>query len=88
MEIVEPHLSDTPTLSTSEVLRSIHVALLCVQQRPEDRPNMSSVILMLNNEGVLPQPKQPGFFTEENNTCCRNHLISTNEMTITSLQPR
>ncbi|CAH9107977.1 unnamed protein product [Cuscuta epithymum] len=88
MEIVDPHLSDTPTLSTSEVLRSIHVALLCVQQRPEDRPNMSAVILMLNNEGVLVQPKQPGFFTEDNITCCRNHLISTNEMTITSLQPR
>jgi len=47
-----------------EVLRSIQVGLLCVQQSPEDRPNMSSVVLMLASEGALPQPKQPGYFTE------------------------
>ncbi|TXG67110.1 hypothetical protein EZV62_008385 [Acer yangbiense] len=30
-----------------------------------DRPEMSSVVFMLANEGLLlPQPKQPGFFTE------------------------
>ncbi|CAL5431473.1 unnamed protein product [Camellia sinensis] len=49
-----------------EVLRSIHVGLLCVQQRPEDRPNMASVVLMLGGEGALTHPKQPGFFTERN----------------------
>jgi hypothetical protein len=48
----------------SEVLRSIHVGLLCVQENPEDRPNMSYVVLMLGNEDELPHPKQPGFFTE------------------------
>ncbi|VFQ65121.1 unnamed protein product [Cuscuta campestris] len=87
IDLVEPHLRDTPSLSASEVLRSIHVALLCVQQRPEDRPNMSSVILMLNNEGVLPQCKQPGFFTEDNTTFY-DKAESTNEITITSLVPR
>ncbi|KAI7757039.1 hypothetical protein M8C21_003152, partial [Ambrosia artemisiifolia] len=46
-----------------EVLRSIHVGLLCVQQNAEDRPNMSSVIMMLGSEGELPQPKQPSFIT-------------------------
>ncbi|KAJ0493200.1 putative protein kinase RLK-Pelle-DLSV family [Helianthus annuus] len=49
----------------SEVLRSIHVALLCVQHHAEDRPTMLSVVLMLVSEGVLPQPKQPAFFTGE-----------------------
>ncbi|TXG67219.1 hypothetical protein EZV62_008494 [Acer yangbiense] len=30
-----------------------------------DRPEMSSIVFMLANEGLLlPQPKQPGFFTE------------------------
>ncbi|KAK0593061.1 hypothetical protein LWI29_030114 [Acer saccharum] len=49
----------------SQVLRCIHVGLLCVQMFPEDRPEMSSVVFMLANEGLLlPQPKQPGFFTE------------------------
>ncbi|KAL7250107.1 hypothetical protein ACSBR1_012163 [Camellia fascicularis] len=49
-----------------EVSRLIHVGLLCVQQRPEDRPNMASVVLVLDGEGALTHPKQPGFFTERN----------------------
>ncbi|KAK0601618.1 hypothetical protein LWI29_025867 [Acer saccharum] len=49
----------------SQVLRCIQVGLLCVQMFPEDRPEMSSIVFMLANEGLLlPQPKQPGFFTE------------------------
>ncbi|KAJ9550403.1 hypothetical protein OSB04_014448 [Centaurea solstitialis] len=48
--------------SMSEVLRSIHIGLLCVQQRPQDRPNTRSVVRMLGEEGTLPSPKQPGFF--------------------------
>ncbi|XP_071732905.1 G-type lectin S-receptor-like serine/threonine-protein kinase At4g27290 isoform X2 [Rutidosis leptorrhynchoides] len=49
----------------SEVLRSIHVALLCVQHHAEDRPTMLSVVLMLVSESKLPEPKQPAFFTDE-----------------------
>ncbi|KAJ0725597.1 putative protein kinase RLK-Pelle-DLSV family [Helianthus annuus] len=48
-----------------EVLRYIHVALLCVQHHVEDRPTMLSVVLMLVSEGPLPDPKQPAFFNEE-----------------------
>ena len=51
--------------SRSQILRCIQVALLCVQKFPEDRPIMSSVLSMLRNEeAILPQPKQPGFFIE------------------------
>ncbi|PHU13119.1 G-type lectin S-receptor-like serine/threonine-protein kinase [Capsicum chinense] len=64
IELLDEHLSDT--CSRSEVERSICVGLLCVQQCPEDRPSMSSVVFMLNNEGVLPQAKQPGFYIERN----------------------
>lgn len=46
----------------SQVLRSIHVGLLCVQQHAEDRPTMSSVVSMLVSEVMLPPPKQPAFF--------------------------
>lgn len=43
------------------------MGLLRVQQRPEDRPSMSSVLLMLGSETAsLLQPKQPGFFTDRN----------------------
>ncbi|KAJ9553823.1 hypothetical protein OSB04_017868 [Centaurea solstitialis] len=50
--------------SGSEVLRSIHIALLCVQQRPEDRPNIRSVVRMLGSEGSLPSPQEPGYFVQ------------------------
>ncbi|KAJ0897104.1 putative protein kinase RLK-Pelle-SD-2b family [Helianthus annuus] len=47
-----------------EVVRTIHIALLCVQDHAEDRPTMLSVVSMLGNDGPLPPPKQPAFFTE------------------------
>ncbi|KAK2987254.1 hypothetical protein RJ640_017557 [Escallonia rubra] len=50
---------------TAEILKCIQTGLLCVQQRPEDRPTMSLVMLALDSENpMLPQPKQPGFYTE------------------------
>ncbi|KAH0651996.1 hypothetical protein KY285_032164 [Solanum tuberosum] len=64
LELLDERLGDS--CSTSEVVRSISVVLLCVQQCPEDRLSMSSVVLMLNNEGVLPLAKQPGFYIEGN----------------------
>ena len=40
-----------------EVLRCIHVGLLCVQQKQEDRPNMSFMVLMLSSDNSLPNPR-------------------------------
>lgn len=46
----------------NEALRWIHIALLCVQEDPNDRPNMSSVVLMVASKSVqLPQPSKPPF---------------------------
>ncbi|CAN4102827.1 unnamed protein product [Withania somnifera] len=65
LELMDECLKES--LSESQVLRCIHVGLLCVQKLPEDRPTMASVVFWLENEGlVLPQPKQPGFFIERN----------------------
>ena len=79
--------------NSSEVIKSIVVGLLCVQQSPEDRPNMSSVVLMLGNEGVLLKPKQPAFFTERNilggDISSSSYLTSsTTELTVTDLVAR
>ncbi|KAI3871397.1 hypothetical protein MKW98_024566, partial [Papaver atlanticum] len=64
MELVDPCLEDLSSAS-SEVRKCIQIGLLCVQQLPEDRPSMSSVVFMLGSEiVVLPEPKQPGFFVE------------------------
>ena len=80
---------DTSYVS-SELLRCMQVGLLCVQKAPVDRPTMSSVIFMLGNEGVtLPQPKEPGFFTEESSNHCtvEGHCCS-NAVTFTSMGAR
>ncbi|CAH1427287.1 unnamed protein product [Lactuca virosa] len=44
----DPTLADTHGIP--QLLRTIHVALLCVQENALDRPKMSDVISMLNND--------------------------------------
>ncbi|CAH1427670.1 unnamed protein product [Lactuca virosa] len=70
----------------SEVLRSIHLGLLCVQHYAKDRPNMSNVVLMFDKEGTLPEPKQPAFFVE--GSVPQTNLVSVNDITLTTLEPR
>ncbi|GLT31625.1 hypothetical protein SLA2020_063510 [Shorea laevis] len=76
--------------TVSKVLRCIHVALLCVQKRPEDRPDMSSVILMLGSENPLPQPKllAERNLPEEEVSSSQYECVSINEVTISKLQGR
>ncbi|XP_057488440.1 receptor-like serine/threonine-protein kinase SD1-6 isoform X2 [Actinidia eriantha] len=82
------------SLSKNEVVRCIQVGLLCVQQRPEDRPAMSSVIFMLSNESAsLAEPKEPGFymgnFSLKIESLSSGQTSSTaNDVTITALSGR
>lgn len=76
-----------------EVLRCIHIGLLCVQQYPEDRPSMGFVVLMLGSESELPQPKKPGFYTdndsmEPKSISTQMEISSNYELTITLLDAR
>ncbi|XP_076919891.1 G-type lectin S-receptor-like serine/threonine-protein kinase SD1-1 [Bidens hawaiensis] len=75
---------------TFEVLRSIQVGLLCVQNNPEDRPNMSTVVMMLSSDSQLPEPKHPGFYTES--SCASSSSIeaqnSYNNVTVTLMTAR
>ncbi|KAK6229572.1 hypothetical protein SCA6_018523 [Theobroma cacao] len=78
------------TSNPCEVLRSIHVGLLCVQRSAQDRPNMSKVVLMLGTQGPLPQPTQPGFFTERDlvepsSSSGHRKLVLSNDFTITEV---
>nr|ADG01653.1 SRK [Arabidopsis thaliana]ADG01737.1 SRK [Arabidopsis thaliana] len=66
LEIVDSIIVDSSSsmslFQPHEVLRCIQIGLLCVQERAEDRPKMSSVVLMLGSEkGEIPQPKRPGY---------------------------
>ncbi|KAI3748630.1 hypothetical protein L6452_11860 [Arctium lappa] len=84
LELLSAHMRDSSV--NSEVLRSIHIGLLCVQHHPKDRPTMSSVVLMFDKEGNLPQPKQPAFFAE--GSLPELNLISVNGVTMSSIEPR
>ncbi|KAJ4887567.1 Receptor-like serine/threonine-protein kinase SD1-8 [Raphanus sativus] len=54
--------SSSPTFRPHEILRFLQIGLLCVQERAEDRPLMSNVVLMLGSEAEdIPQPKPPGY---------------------------
>ncbi|VVA35434.1 Hypothetical predicted protein [Prunus dulcis] len=90
LELIDTCLESSCTLS--EVLRCVHISLLCVQHHPEDRPSMASVVIMLGSEIALAQPKQPGFFIEKEShevgSSSGNQKSSTNEMTITLLEGR
>lgn len=51
---------------------------------------MSNVVLMLGNEGNLPLPKQPAFFSElePNSSSSKPGSVSVNDVTMTSLDAR
>ncbi|KAG6790692.1 hypothetical protein POTOM_006855 [Populus tomentosa] len=55
-ELVDPILRES--CSEDQVLRCIHVGLLCVEDNAVDRPIMSDVISMLTSEAQLPLPKK------------------------------
>ncbi|CAH1448384.1 unnamed protein product [Lactuca virosa] len=78
----------------NEVLRCIQIGLLCVQEHPEDRPNMSNILLLLSSEiAQISLPKYPGFFIRKRNTETEFSRIqddsrSINEITVSILHGR
>ncbi|XP_047314428.1 G-type lectin S-receptor-like serine/threonine-protein kinase At1g11410 [Impatiens glandulifera] len=58
-DIIDSRMGDLWT--NQEVLRCIHIGLLCVQEHAMDRPTMSEVVFMLCKDMSLPSPKQPAF---------------------------
>ncbi|KAG8382491.1 hypothetical protein BUALT_Bualt05G0082800 [Buddleja alternifolia] len=64
--------------SLKDMLRCIHIGLLCVQENVGDRPTMASVVLMLNSFSITLQvPSQPAFFAsnsfDEDTSLLHNH---------------
>lgn len=93
MELIDTSLRNCCPIDQS--LKCIHIGLLCVQQKPADRPSMSAVNLMLTSNDVhLPSPSRPAFWTQENGANSEQNLVgnarpaSSNEVTITELAPR
>ncbi|KAJ4765756.1 Serine/threonine-protein kinase [Rhynchospora pubera] len=91
--LIDPAVRET--CSISEVLRCIHVALLCVQDLAYDRPDILSAIKMMFNEGTdMPRPRQPTFTVQgysSNNSAMKSsaeYLITDCGVTITGIQGR
>ncbi|RXH98555.1 hypothetical protein DVH24_010880 [Malus domestica] len=65
LELMDPTLGDS--YNGNQLLRCIHVGLLCVDENAADRPTMSDVISMLTNESMeLPKPKKPAYYAQGN----------------------
>lgn len=93
LNAVDPLLSGS--YEACEVLRCIHIGLLCVQPFTDDRPTMSEVVFMLCNETNLPFPKQPSLiFRSENHSSVKNSssasiaTSSVNDMSISTVHGR
>ncbi|KAG4158823.1 hypothetical protein ERO13_D02G140800v2 [Gossypium hirsutum] len=100
LEVVDPILRDG---SRSEIMRCIHLGLLCVQDNIDSRPTMASVVLMLSSYSIsLPVPSRPAFSMHStmetetksqssslsNQSKRENIQVSVNEASISELDPR
>ncbi|CAL9015213.1 unnamed protein product [Prunus brigantina] len=89
LELLDPLLLDS--CDPDEFLRYLHIGLLCIQEDAQDRPTMSSVVVMLKSETVtLNQPEKPalsmGRFTDHNVAATDNNSI--NGLTVSDVMPR
>ncbi|KAM3365583.1 hypothetical protein ACQJBY_015350 [Aegilops geniculata] len=100
VELMDPSLSNHPPVD--QVLKCIHVGLLCVQRKPASRPTMSSVNIMFSSQTVrLPSLSRPAFciqevsvsetstaYSEAYPLTENSTVMSSNQVSITELSPR
>ncbi|TVU10314.1 hypothetical protein EJB05_43837, partial [Eragrostis curvula] len=89
-DIADSSFMDTCLLD--EVLLRNHIALLCIQGNPDDRPLMSSVVFALENgSNTLPAPNQPAYFAQRSNEMVQlgeNVQNSMNTFNMTTIEGR
>ncbi|KAL8536460.1 hypothetical protein ACS0TY_011898 [Phlomoides rotata] len=79
LELMDPTLSNSCVIE--QVLRCIHIGLLCVENRAVDRPTIENVLSMLKNESKsLVMLKNPAFIIR-NNVSKETEKLSANEIT-------
>lgn len=75
----------------NEIVRCIQIGLLCVQEYPQDRPSVDTVVSMLSWEiAELSAPKQP-IFSQKHSAFTTQLGCSTttsNDLTVTELDGR
>ncbi|KAJ7962993.1 putative Receptor protein kinase [Quillaja saponaria] len=86
-ELIDPILGGS--CSPNEVLRCIHIGLLCVQEKAADRPSMLDVVSFLSSEIIqLAQPNQPAFFNVKEPDVLHVNHDSLNVVTISDVNGR
>jgi hypothetical protein len=93
LELLDPTVRNS--CSRNEVVRCIQMGLLCVQEDPENRPTMATIVLMLNSysAATLPLPKQPAFLLHSRTMPSKavdnsSVSLSINEPSFTKIYPR
>nr|GEW09674.1 G-type lectin S-receptor-like serine/threonine-protein kinase At1g67520 [Tanacetum cinerariifolium] len=92
MELKDPTLGNTCVVQ--QFLRTVHVALLCVQESATDRPTTSDMISMLLNDTMsLPTPNKPAFVigrvdAKSTSSESKEKDCSVNNMTISVVEGR
>ncbi|KAJ4801489.1 cysteine-rich RECEPTOR-like kinase [Rhynchospora pubera] len=85
-ELIDPCLSHEPN-TNHEIVRCINIALLCVQERPNERPNIFSVNLMLTRKRMqIPPPSKPAFVLGETSVEDRDMELSSNSTSTSSVK--
>ncbi|KAK9706539.1 hypothetical protein RND81_07G133500 [Saponaria officinalis] len=88
LNIVDPSMS---IMDKTEVLRCIHIGLLCVQENFIHRPSISTVIRLLNSQYTISPPmhSRPAFLLNNNDdNAVASSDESKNEATLSELDPR
>ncbi|MBA0807543.1 hypothetical protein Gohar_023342 [Gossypium harknessii] len=92
LELIDPSLGES--YPKDEVMRCIHVGLLCGQDNPVDRPTILDALSMMYSEGnQLPTPKPPAYYFSRNRdepeiVECELQIFSPNNLSITEMEAR
>ncbi|XP_056171997.1 cysteine-rich receptor-like protein kinase 10 [Syzygium oleosum] len=101
LEVLHPAIVDS--YSRDEVIRCLHIGLLCIQEDPAIRPTMTTVVLMLSSDYFNPPlPQHPAFFIrsrsrglsipmnelESDQFTSKTMSSSTSDMSVTELHAR
>lgn len=102
--MIDPVLLENGRGLVREMVKCIHIGLLCVQENAANRPTMTNVILMLSSSTMtLALPLEPAFYVpsrfgpdmkESNSSNASNvnanisEASSRNDMSVSELYPR
>lgn len=90
-DTIDERIRSSSFQEQAEMMRCIHIGLLCVQEASASRPTVSTVLSMLASEIVdLPAPEHPGFTDRAAPAGASSSSLthSANKLTLTVLDGR